>query len=87
LRVKGESRREGTRGRERGNSAVLSQDHSGPDMLAPGGWYGVQSLIVSDSPVRSFYFYSMVWNSILRVSVTLLEASRISNDTRFPASS
>ncbi len=87
MRVKGESRRVGTRRAELGKFVVVSLAYSRLDMLAPGGWYGVQSLIVSDSPVRSFYFYSMVWNSILRVSVTLLEASRISNDTRFPASS
>lgn len=31
--------------------------------------------------------YSVSWNSIFRVSVTRLEASRISSETRFPSSS
>ena len=33
------------------------------------------------------YIYSVNWNSIFRASVTLLEASRISRETRFPFSS
>ena len=31
--------------------------------------------------------YSVIWNSIFLVSVTRLEASRISRETRFPSSS